>query len=85
LVPNEGSGTISIIDTASDAVVGEIKTGGKPRGVAAGRDGKLLYVSNQVRNSVSVIDARTLKKLKDISVGALPWGVAIGGRAAPRR
>ena len=38
-VPNEGSGTISIIDTASDTVVGEITTGGKPRGLALSRDG----------------------------------------------
>jgi YVTN family beta-propeller protein len=33
------SGTISIIDTANDTVVGDINVGGKPRGiaVAAGR------------------------------------------------
>src|SRR5689334_19175106 len=38
-VPNEGSGTISIIDTGTDTVVGEIAAGGKPRGIAASRDG----------------------------------------------
>src|SRR5919106_1315763 len=43
-VPNEGSGTISIIDTAADAVIGEINTGGKPRGIALSRDGRLIYV-----------------------------------------
>jgi len=34
LVGNENGGTISLIDTARDEVVGEIKTGGKPRGTA---------------------------------------------------
>lgn len=38
-VPNEGSGTVSIIDTANDTLVGEIKAGGKPRGIAALPDG----------------------------------------------
>ena len=33
-VPNEKSGTVSIIDTTKDAVVGEIKAGEKPRGIA---------------------------------------------------
>jgi len=39
-VPNEGSGTISIIDTQTDATVGEIAIGGKPRGIAISPDGK---------------------------------------------
>ena len=43
-VPNEKSGTISVIDTDSDAVVAEVKAGDKPRGLAASRDGKTLYV-----------------------------------------
>ena len=31
-VPNEESGTISVIDTSTDQVVKEIKAGDKPRG-----------------------------------------------------
>ena len=31
-VPNEGSGTLSVIDTATDQVVAEIAVGQKPRG-----------------------------------------------------
>jgi len=58
---NEGSGSISIIHTATDRVVGEIPTGGWPRGIAA----------------VSVIDTASDGKPEDIAVGALPWGVAI--------
>jgi len=37
-VPNEESGTISVIDTSTDQVVKEIKAGDKPRGLAVSRD-----------------------------------------------
>src|SRR5207253_8172694 len=47
LVGNENGGTISLIDTARDEVVGEIKTGGKPRGAAIHASRKLAYVSDQ--------------------------------------
>ena len=47
LVGNENGGTISLIDTAKDEVVGEIKTGGKPRGTAIHAARKLAYVSDQ--------------------------------------
>ena len=36
-VPNEGSGTLSVIDTANDKVVAEIAAGSKPRGTVIGR------------------------------------------------
>jgi YVTN family beta-propeller protein len=32
---NEGSGTVSVIDTATNRVIATIDTGGKPRGIAA--------------------------------------------------
>ena len=44
-VPNEGSGSISIIDTATDRVVGEIPTGARPHGIAVGTD--VIYASDQ--------------------------------------
>ena len=47
LVGNENGGTISLIDTARDEVVGEIKTGGKPRGTAILAARRLAYVSDQ--------------------------------------
>ena len=56
LVGNENSGTISLIDLAKDEVVGEIKTGGKPRGTAINAARKLAYVSEQSANARLVID-----------------------------
>ncbi|HEX2389917.1 MAG TPA: hypothetical protein VHL33_02490, partial [Casimicrobiaceae bacterium] len=37
-VPNEGSGNVSVIDTATDRVVRTISLGGKPRGIAIAPD-----------------------------------------------
>lgn len=44
-VSNEGSGEISIIDVATDSVVGTIAVGTRPRGVRVTPDGRLVYVA----------------------------------------
>ena len=44
-VTNEASGDLSIIDAATQAVVGTMALGKRPRGIAASPDGKLLYVA----------------------------------------
>lgn len=74
-MPNEKSGTVSVIDTSNDQVVADIKAGDKPRGLAASKDGKRLYVS--CSNSVSVIDKESNTVLKEVPVGELPWGVVV--------
>src|SRR5436190_8196255 len=44
-VTNEQSGDLSIIDVNAGAVVGTIKLGKRPRGIAASPDGSKLYVA----------------------------------------
>jgi YVTN family beta-propeller protein len=44
-VTNEQSGELSIIDAATQAVVGTVKLGKRPRGIVASPDGALLYVA----------------------------------------
>jgi quinoprotein dehydrogenase-associated probable ABC transporter substrate-binding protein len=44
-VTNEDAGTISIISTATQKVIGEIPVGTRPRGVEVSRDGELVYVA----------------------------------------
>jgi len=80
-VSNEGSGTVSVIDTESDAVVGAIQTGGKPRGAAAGADGR-LYVSDQPGNRLVVIDLKERRLAGSMALGVSPEGV---GRSADGR
>src|SRR5437879_10827973 len=76
-VPNERSGTVSVIDTANDQVVATIKTGGKPRGIAATPDGRRLYVSDQPSGSLVVVDLATREVSERIPVGKSPEGVGI--------
>jgi YVTN family beta-propeller protein len=76
-VPNEESGTISVIDTGTDKVVKEIRAGDKPRGLAVSKDGKKLYVSDQPHNSLVVIDLEKLETVDSIFLGESPEGVGI--------
>src|SRR5712671_7157857 len=75
-VPNEKSGTISVIDTATDRVTEEIKAGDRPRGLVLSRDGKFIYVSNQPR-SLNIIDLATRASAGTIDIGQSPEGVGI--------
>ena len=68
-VPNEKSGTISIIDCATDKVIDTIPAGSKPRGLAVTPDGKTLYVSDQPANALQVIDLRSRKITGAIALG----------------
>lgn len=76
-VANEGSGSLSIIDTASDAVVGEIPAGKKPRGTVITRDGLTAYVSDQPNNRLLVIDLAQRRVSGDIALGESPEGVGL--------
>jgi len=44
-VTNEDAGTISIISTATQTVIGEVQVGTRPRGVEVSRDGDRVYVA----------------------------------------
>jgi YVTN family beta-propeller protein len=77
LVGNENGGTISLIDTATDTVVGEIKTGGKPRGTAILTERKLAYVSEQKGNALLIIDLQKRAVVRTIDLGESPEGVYI--------
>ena len=75
-----GAGTVSVIDTASNTVVGTpIPVGGEPEGVAVTPDGKHAYVTNAAFSigSVSVIDTAINTVGDTIPVGTAPFGVAV--------
>src|SRR5262249_42188023 len=76
-VTNSGSGTVSVIDTATNTVVATVGVGGDPRGVAITPDGTHAYVTNIRSNTVSVIDTATNTVVATVPVGLSPFGVAI--------
>ena len=85
-VANNGSGnvnsnTVSVIDTATDKVIGSVTVGNKPLGIDVTPDGKYVYVTNSNDGTVSVINAATNTVLgAPIAVGSFPisFGFFIG-------
>ena len=76
-IPNSDSNTVSVIDTATDTVIGSpIPVGSVPIGVAVAPDGSKVYVANFLSNNVSVIATATNRVTAAITVGRGP--VAFG-------
>jgi YVTN family beta-propeller protein len=77
-VVNNGDNTVSVIDTATNTVVGTpIPVGGLPNGVAITPDGTHAYVANAGGNTVSVIATATNTVVATVTVGNSPSGVAV--------
>jgi YVTN family beta-propeller protein len=53
---NEGSGSVSVIDTQTDSVISTIDTGGKPRGLALCKGSQKLFVTEQNSAQLWMID-----------------------------
>ena len=71
-VTNSNDNTISVVDTATDAVVATIPVGLKPWAVAVSKDGSTAYVSDSGADGVSVVDMRTRKVRATVVVGVRP-------------
>ena len=73
---------VSVLDTATESVVGTIAVGTAPSGVAITRDGTRAYVTNTGSDSVSVLDIATNSVVATIAVGPSPSAVAVTPNAA---
>ncbi|HWH42688.1 MAG TPA: beta-propeller fold lactonase family protein, partial [Usitatibacter sp.] len=71
-VSNEGSGTISVIDTATDTVVRTITAGEKPRGITTSRDGSRVFVTEQAANALVAYDTASGERAGTVPVGRSP-------------
>ena len=75
-VANQFDGTLSVIDTTTDNVVGSpITVGGDPTGLAITRDGRILYVADKLDGTVSVVDTSTDLVAATVSVGNAPFAL----------
>ena len=78
-VAGSGTGTISVIDTVTNQVVGEpIVIGGSPRYLAVTPDGTRLFVTNDGNDTVSIVDLATNSVVDTLDVAGMPHGIAIG-------
>jgi outer membrane autotransporter protein len=78
-VPNSGDGTVSVIDTPTNAVAPTgITVGPSPVAAAVRGDESLVYVSKAGgSNTVSVINTATNTVVATIPVGIVPQGIAL--------
>jgi YVTN family beta-propeller protein len=79
------AGTVSVIDTATNTMIGSpITVGTIPFGVAVTRDGSKVYVANEDDNTVSVIDTTKNTVIATIPVGSNPVALGIFIQPPPR-
>src|SRR5262245_18661191 len=68
------TGTVSVIDTATNAVIKTIDTGLHPTGMALSPSGDRLYVTNANSDTVSVVDTAADVVVKTVHVGQVGPG-----------
>ena len=73
---NGHSGSISVINGATDDVIDNITVGSDPVAVAFDSSNGFIYVTNSNSNTVSVINGATNAVIDTIAVGLYPIGVA---------
>jgi len=77
-VTNRTSGTVSVIRTSDNAVIGSVKVGTSPESMALNITGTRLYVANYGSSNVSVVDVSGTSPslITNVAVGAYPRGIA---------
>jgi len=77
-VTNACDSTVSVINTATNAVVATVAVGPDPENIAITPDGFFAYTSNFLTGSLSVIDTATNRVVDTIqAAGTAPLGIAI--------
>ena len=74
-VANYGSGTVSVINTATNNVTATVTVGSNPNGVAVNPNGNYAYVTNYGSGSVSVINTATNNVTATVTVGTGILGI----------
>ncbi|HEX8492127.1 MAG TPA: beta-propeller fold lactonase family protein [Pyrinomonadaceae bacterium] len=76
-VGQNGDGSISIIDTATNKVKETLRIGEVPIRVKFTPDGKRVLVSDPKAGDFIVLDAATRKELKRLKIGNAPIGIVV--------
>jgi YVTN family beta-propeller protein len=76
-VANSDDNKVTIIDPATDKVVGEIPVSANPHGIVPSPDGQRFYVSSESKDVLDVVDRKTAKIIRSVPIGTRPNNVAI--------
>jgi YVTN family beta-propeller protein len=74
---NSAGDDVSIIDPATNKVVGTIHGIEVNHGAAAAPDGSRFYISNEDRSTLDVVDAKTLQVTRSIRLSGHPNNISI--------
>ena len=74
---NSAGDNVSIIDPATNKVVGQVVGIEVNHGAAAAPDGSKLYVSNEANDTLDVVDSRTLRVMSRIPLSGHPNNISI--------
>src|SRR5204863_8456293 len=74
---NSAGDRVSLVDPATNKVVGEIKDIEANHGAVAAPDGSRIYISNESMSTLDVADVKTLKVIKRIPLSGHPNNISI--------
>ncbi len=74
-ITNINANTVSVINTATNAIITSIAVGSTPWGISVSPNGSKAYVTNTGENTVSVINTSTNKVTATITVQSNPSGI----------
>ena len=74
---NSAGDNVSIIDPATNKVVGVIKGIEVNHGAAAAPDGSRYYISNEAQSTLDVVDTKTLKVTNSVPLSGHPNNISI--------
>src|SRR6266566_9442960 len=77
LQTNSAGDNVSIIDPATNKVVGNIRGIEVNHGAAAAPDGSRYYISNEAQSTLDVVDTKTLKVTASIPLSNHPNNIGI--------
>lgn len=75
LAANGDSDSISVFDTESERIIGQINVGSQPQAILYNKKYNRIVVSNMNSDNVSIIDPLKYDILKTIAVGLKPCGM----------
>jgi len=78
----QGTDELVVADAKSRAILGRVKVGHVPRGIAVTNDSRRVYVTNSWGDTVTEIDTTTLAALRTLPGGFEPSGAALDASGA---